>query len=772
MIAAPRPITATRDIADRPFDSPRYAAGHLGYSGALGGSRSAVTPAQIDTAMRGLAARCLTLRADAVADAMSRAVVERQQPDGSWQPVEAEHPMQMLLRAPSRARSAFVFWHYLSLAWDTLGEVPHLIDRDARGVPVEMLPVYREFGEVRPVPDGYGGASSYVFHPEGGGPVPLEAEDVVMVRDYDIARPYESRSLLRAMGYDVDIALFMKQYRRAQLAEGGLPDRYYATDQDLTKAQKERIAEGLRDYTGVEGAGRHLILSNGAKIASASAAASELQFIEGSSVNRADLLDGLGVPEGLIMRDANRANADAAFKVFMQLTIRPRVGTLCSTLTLELRRAFEANFGLRVAPPDVVPMDREQQARVDQVRIQTGTPINRILAERGEEPVEGGDVPRASAIITPLTMPAAATPPAEGDAGSAERAAPRTHRRISPAGRITGVSRALFTVAGQLRASGSEMTEATLEAEWRSVDETRTSYALPAAADMTQLFEEQGERAEAAILAAGEERGMQMRRGDDTAAAVAVSTAFDLVTAAAETSERLLPHILAALQGGVEAGALRASVTLVSAFDPESERMRSVTQRILAQSETISQTTASRIEEAIRTGVREGDTYADLAGRVRALFSDMAPHRADAIARTTATAAFEAGQVEAFEEGGVDAVRWLSERDGNAREEHDEADGQEVDAGLPFTVGGEELAHPGDPAGSPANIINCRCTTLPIVRAERSAPTTRRRVDADVKARYDGLTGGGMKSEAAVRQIAEEINRSVSTVERRLGWKK
>jgi hypothetical protein len=54
---------------------------------------------------------------------------------------------------------------------------------------------------------------------------------------------------------------------------------------------------------------------------------------------------------------------------------------------------------------------------------------------------------------------------------------------------------------------------------------------------------------------------------------------------------------------------------------------------------------------------------------------------------------------------------WNAVGDEKTRPEHLDADGQEVGLSDPFTVGGEQLDYPGDPAGSDWNILNCRCWT-------------------------------------------------------------
>lgn len=53
--------------------------------------------------------------------------------------------------------------------------------------------------------------------------------------------------------------------------------------------------------------------------------------------------------------------------------------------------------------------------------------------------------------------------------------------------------------------------------------------------------------------------------------------------------------------------------------------------------------------------------------------------------------------------------RWDAREDRRTRLFHKEADGQTVAVSQPFIVGLEPLMAPGDPAGSPSNVINCRC---------------------------------------------------------------
>lgn len=86
--------------------------------------------------------------------------------------------------------------------------------------------------------------------------------------------------------------------------------------------------------------------------------------------------------------------------------------------------------------------------------------------------------------------------------------------------------------------------------------------------------------------------------------------------------------------------------------------------------------------------------------------------RAERIARTETTAAYNAGSQNAYTEEGAGAKMWIAIADERTREDHLEAHGQCVPTDAAFTVGGEQLLFPGDPSGMGYQVINCRCTTV------------------------------------------------------------
>lgn len=126
----------------------------------------------------------------------------------------------------------------------------------------------------------------------------------------------------------------------------------------------------------------------------------------------------------------------------------------------------------------------------------------------------------------------------------------------------------------------------------------------------------------------------------------------------------------------------------------------------------------------ISQGVNLGEGVPKLAARVDNVLStteqERWPNRATVVARTETIGALNAGRADAFvafdeerdDEDPELEKFWLATDDSRTRPTHREAEGQRVPVGKSFTVGGFELEFPGDPAGPPQEVIQCRCTML------------------------------------------------------------
>ena len=156
---------------------------------------------------------------------------------------------------------------------------------------------------------------------------------------------------------------------------------------------------------------------------------------------------------------------------------------------------------------------------------------------------------------------------------------------------------------------------------------------------------------------------------------------------------------------------------------------------VLKFAQPIMTTTADDISRLMQTAQEEGwsipdankaldalfDQYVNgggLSEDARQWFADRMPaYRKELISRVETMRASNAGSNALYKDWGVKQSEWLSTMDDRTRDTHMEANGQVVNMGEFFSVGGYDMEYPldmehGAPIGEAAN---CRCTVLPVI---------------------------------------------------------
>lgn len=116
------------------------------------------------------------------------------------------------------------------------------------------------------------------------------------------------------------------------------------------------------------------------------------------------------------------------------------------------------------------------------------------------------------------------------------------------------------------------------------------------------------------------------------------------------------------------------------------------------------------ISNEIAQGILQGDSIPKIADRLQSV-TNMDRNAAIRNARTATTGAENKGRKDAVErvrEAGIPQEEWwIATHDGRTRESHILLDGQKPDENGIYANG---CAYPGDPAGEPEEIYNCRCS--------------------------------------------------------------
>ena len=122
-----------------------------------------------------------------------------------------------------------------------------------------------------------------------------------------------------------------------------------------------------------------------------------------------------------------------------------------------------------------------------------------------------------------------------------------------------------------------------------------------------------------------------------------------------------------------------------------------------------------KVNNAITEGIIQGESIDQIADRIVKKLSTQNENKMRMFARTAVTQAQNAGRLAQMEDAADMGIKiekqWLATLDSRTRHWHRDRDGETVPYNEEFTGG---LEYPGDPAGDPADVYNCRCTMISI----------------------------------------------------------
>lgn len=199
---------------------------------------------------------------------------------------------------------------------------------------------------------------------------------------------------------------------------------------------------------------------------------------------------------------------------------------------------------------------------------------------------------------------------------------------------------------------------------------------------------------------------------------------FDTAEAERQFREAGTPVMAEAMEAA--GSSALAELEMSIAFDITEPQVAAFLQRkVFRFAREVNQGTKEALRATLLEGWNAGETIPELAERVADVFEEAKTWRATRIARTEINSVANGGIYQAWVMSKlVERKRWLSTRDERTRRppdsrfNHVAAHGEEVPLQAPFVKTGQALMFPGDPDGDPGNIINCRCTMRPLVKAE------------------------------------------------------
>lgn len=187
-------------------------------------------------------------------------------------------------------------------------------------------------------------------------------------------------------------------------------------------------------------------------------------------------------------------------------------------------------------------------------------------------------------------------------------------------------------------------------------------------------------------------------------AGVALSKAYQRHAISAMSA--MVDLLNSALQDAQKQGTINQSDAFWSALV---EYIESRTARMVSR---VGETIKARLRELLRRGAEAGMSEEELTALIRSELA-MNAWQSQRIARTELHSAMQFASLEAAKSSGkFQTKEWITSQDEKVRHTHWGAHGEVVALNSFFQKTGESLEFPGDPRGTPGNIINCRCVMV------------------------------------------------------------
>ncbi|NLH62501.1 MAG: phage portal protein, partial [Ignavibacteriales bacterium] len=503
-------------------------------------------------------------------------------------------------------------------------------------------------------------------------------EQVKGIRNFSPYSRLNPISTLQAAFGSVKIVEDYEKAVERLMEKGAYIPAVLTSDQRFTADQIKQIQEVWRQtYTGISNAGNLPVLGGGLKVEKIGLTPADLDILSRENITKDRIYTVFGVPKR-DFQNLNRATAEVQQEYFIRTTIMPLADNIAEQITKFVLQG-EGEFRFDYSQLPEMQGDLLTKTQIEEIQVRSGIrTINEIRSQYGLNPVPWGSDYWANMSLVSF--------------GSYTEQ--------------TETLRALKNEIIEIKKSLTEKkTEQKAELRWKIFITRTTPQEQKLEKELSKFFKKLGEQVV--------ERLQNLKYEQLAQTKFDITDIIKLNLIPEDAREKLIkmlqPYIIAFMQ---QAGdAVVEEYGLAISFNVMTPKIQEWLKWKLENSASeIIKATQKDLYDALIMGINEGEGIPKLANRLKTLFEETYKNRCKTITRTEVISANNKASVEAAKDGGMKYKIWLTAIDEKTREWHAEADNQKVSINESFIVMGEELDYPGDPKGSPENIINCRCT--------------------------------------------------------------
>lgn len=656
-----------------------------------------------------------------------------------------DHELLSLLYRANTMQSQFQFFYTIEMFLGIWGSAPIFMDK-AGGAKIQYLwPLRPDL--LRTVMNAEGQVTGYEYRLSSK-MTTFSREEVLMINEPNPQSIMLGFSPVGAASLEIDTDMAAALWNKHLVDNWAEPGGVLSTENELTDETYERLRKqwNVRQQ-GPLNAGRYALLENGLKWEAVGRSPKEMEHVESRRFHRNAIVTILGVPMGLMTsEDVNLANAEVAERVFNRDTIEPQMRLITSQMNEFLVPLYGDTLWIDFESP--IPDD--VQMKINQATAGEGKwlTVNEARELFNLPPLEGGDAIFKPIGVWPQVGDGATDPASQFgqlskgyekiEVGKLAKENPK-HRLIKQAIKarnhmkqkaVKGIGEKVYDILAQKTKDAKHGAikvsvkdgKAKSQPEKKSDDELdprlkadRIEYLakLPRAQReakkrMRLFFNEQQKE----VLGNLESEGLPK-------SAPGFKANFErwikkILFDAGEWDETIKSLSVDMSKSNVAAGA--AAIAELLGVDPSeilsSPHVLKFTEERSFVMLDVNKTTRDELRATLQEGLATGEDLGQLRNRIENTYNEARTFRAERIARTEVGSAQQFGRSEEMKAQKVQKQVWVATFS-NTRDAHAEADGQVVEVGERFMVGGELLEYPGDFAGSPGNTINCQCSIAP-----------------------------------------------------------
>lgn len=595
--------------------------------------------------------------------------------------------------------------------------------------------------------------TTYIWK-EAGDRTLIPSEQLIHFRLPSAKNPYFGASPIEAFAFAHDISVYSQIYQVRYFQNSATPEYVvtFPANVPITQKDIDQIWSTIRrKHQGVEKAHLPLVLGRGGEAKPIGIPNADARYLQASEITRDRIICGaykVPLAAAGMVADFNRANSQWADIAFNKQCIKPKATMFVARINkdlLERHYPQPKGYRLRLNYTNPVPTDRELEILEREHYIRMGLKSrNQILSEIGEQAVDNGDelliqsglVPyEALSLTPPAPDPETGAPPDKTQRVSEAKAA--THEQPTHSVIITPESAdpALWKLATHyLTKDGARFYPNALREELHKRHVARLSrQELPMRSAMRSYFRDLGARLAAGLEARWPAVERELPTGKSAEKRLRIARQkdllddldlFDETAEAAALAAIAFKYLTPAMQETVR----RLAEALGGGKPTEDAIQRILRERVFKFRDQVARYSAEEIRRVLLAGVAEGQSIQEMNKHLTRLCNNWATFRSARIARTEVNGATNSATILTYTESGkVEQKAWITSVDertrtwaGGAEFDHEAMNGAKVGVNEYFEVesasGGTDLLEsPGDYAGDPADIINCRCSTIPVI---------------------------------------------------------